>query len=151
MTIANPAPAQVPMWYWTTAGLGLLWNAYGMQQFLASLNATEESLMAGGMTAEQAQVMLTYPGWMTAAFALGVIGGLIGAILLLLRRREAVTVLGLSLIAYAALYIGDITEGVFAALGAPQVIVLTIVVAVAAGLFWQARHAARAGLFNGTR
>ena len=45
----------------------------------------------------------------------------------------------LSLIAYVILYIGDITEGVFAALGASQVIILTFVVAVAAGLLWYAK------------
>ncbi len=148
MTMAIPAPVKVPLWYWATAGLGLAWNVYGVQQFVGSLSATEESLMAGGMTAEQAQVMLTYPGWMTLAFGVGVFGGLIGSALLLLRRREAVAVLAASLAAYIVLYIGDITEGVFAALGAPQVIVLSIVVAIAAGLFWQARFARRAGLFG---
>lgn len=33
-------------------------------------------------------------------------------------------------------YLGDITEGVFAVLGTPQVVVLTLVVIIAAGLLW---------------
>ncbi|MFN7496667.1 MAG: hypothetical protein ACK5XZ_12185 [Hyphomonadaceae bacterium] len=44
-----------------------------------------------------------------------------------------------SLVAYVVLYIGDIVHGVFAALGPPQVIVLTVVVAIAAALLWVAR------------
>ncbi len=143
MTIANPARSNVPVWYWAAAGLGLVWNAYGVQQFVGSLSATEDTLIAQGMTPEQAQVMLTYPGWMTLAFAVGVFGGLAGTVLLLLRRKESLPVLAVSLVAYIALYIGDITEGVFAALGAPQVIVLTIVVAIAVGLVLLARHAIR--------
>jgi hypothetical protein len=98
---------KAPRWYWATAGLGLVWNAYGVLQFTGSLSATEDSLMAGGMTADQAQVMLTYPTWMTLAFGLGVFGGLIGAVLLLLRRREALAVLAVSLAAYVVLHVGE--------------------------------------------
>jgi hypothetical protein len=107
MTMAIPAPVKAPLWYWATAGLGLVWNAYGVLQFTGSLSATEDSLMAGGMTADQAQVMLTYPTWMTLAFGLGVFGGLIGAVLLLLRRREALAVLAVSLAAYVVLHVGE--------------------------------------------
>jgi hypothetical protein len=51
-------------------------------------------------------------------------------------------VFGLSLAAYVALYLGDIIHGVFAALGTPQVLILTLVVLIAAGLFWLARRSA---------
>jgi hypothetical protein len=37
-------------------------------------------------------------------------------------------------VAYVVLYIGDYTEGVFAALGPPQVIILTFVVVIAGAL-----------------
>ena len=53
--------------------------------------------------------------------------------------------LAASLAAYVALWIGDAIHGVFAAMGAPQVAVLTTVVAIAAALFAASRHpAARA-------
>jgi hypothetical protein len=120
-------------------GLGLAWNIFGVVQFLSSLNATETSLMAQGLTAEQSMVMLNYPTWMTVAFAVGVFGGIIGSVLLALKSRFTVPVFTISLIAYIILYIGDITEGVFAALGASQVIILTFVVTVAAGLLWYAK------------
>jgi hypothetical protein len=92
------------------------------------------------MTPEQAAVMLGYPAWMTAAFAIGVFGGTLGCILMLLRKRLAVLVLLVSLLAYIVLFVGDWTEGVFAALGSAQVIVLSAVVLIAAGLWLLARH-----------
>ncbi len=64
---------------------------------------------------------------MTIAFAVGVFGGALGCLLLLARRAIAVPVFALSLAGYLALYAGDILHGVFAAMGAPQVVVLTVV------------------------
>ena len=119
---------------WTVGGLALAWNAYGVAQFAASLNATPDSLLASGLTPDQAAVMTGYPAWMTAAFAVGVFGGLVGSVLLLLRNALAVPVFHTSLAGYVALYLGDVIHGVFAAMGAPQVIVLTVVVVIAAAL-----------------
>jgi|LauGreDrversion4_2_1035121.scaffolds.fasta_scaffold35795_3 hypothetical protein len=145
---ATSAPTRraVPMWFWAAAGLGLAWNIFGAVQFIGSLSATPESLQAQGLTPEQAAVMLGYPVWMTIAFAIGVFGGAIGCILLLARRALAVPVFALSLVAYIALYAGDILHGVFAAMGAPQVAVLTVVVAIAAALWVLARSFRARGL-----
>lgn len=136
-----------PLWFWGASALGLLWNAYGVVQFLGAQAATQDSLMAAGMTAEQAAVMLALPVWMTLAFAIGVFGGLAGSAALLARRNWAVPVLAASLAGYIVLYLGDIVKGVFAALGLPQVVILTLVVLIAAGLLGLARFAARRGIF----
>ncbi len=90
--------------------------------------------------------MTSYPLWMTAALAVGVFGGLAGSALLLLRRAAALPVLAASLAAYVLLYVGDIAEGVFAAMRPSQVVVLTAVVIIAAGLLWAARRAQARGL-----
>ena len=130
---------------WIVGGLALAWNAYGVFQFLGSVSATPESLVAAGLTAEQAAVMTGYPMWMTVAFAIGVFGGLAGSLLLLARNANAVGVFHLSLAGYVALYAGDIVHGVFAAMGLPQIIVLSVVVALAAALSLAARRFARSG------
>ncbi len=130
-----------PIWFWAASGAGLLWNAYGLWQFGKSLSATPDSLMTSGMTAEQAAIMTSYPVWMTLAFAIGVLGGFAGSALLLLRRVWALPILAASLVGYIVLYLGDMTQGVFAVMGAAQVIVLTVVVAIAVGLLLLARHA----------
>lgn len=123
------------------AGVG--WNAFGVVQFLKSLQNTPESLAKMGMTAEQAAVYSSYPAWMTAAFAVGVFGGLLGSVALVVRLRTAVPLFVASVVGYVALYVGDITEGVFAALGAPQITILTTVVAIAAALLVWSRRLAR--------
>lgn len=138
---ATPTPTRraPPLWFWGVAALGLAWNIFGAVQFVGTLSATVDSLQAQGLTAEQAAVMLGYPVWMTVVFAVGVFGGAIGCLLMLARSAVAVPVFALSLVGYIALYIGDIIHGVFAAMGTPQVVVLTVVVAIAAGLWAVAR------------
>lgn len=127
---------------------GLAWNIFGVVKFVETLSNTPESLMQMGMTTAQAQVYTSYPTWMTVAFGVGVFGGLAGSALILFKSRFAVSVLAFSLVAYIALYVGDITEGVFAALGAPQVAVLTTVVVVAAALFVWSRALVRRGVLR---
>ncbi len=143
---SNRTVSNRPVWFWIAAGLGLAWNVFGIVQFAGSLTSTPDSLMEAGMTAEQAAVMKGYPMWMTIAFAIGTQGGIIGCCLLLLRSEFAVTVFWISLVAYVVLYIGDYTEGVFAALGPPQVIILTIVVVIAGALLALSRFFGKAEL-----
>lgn len=119
---------------------GLLWNLFGIYQLVGSLTATPGSLAAAGLTPAQAELMLGLPGWMSVGFALGAFGGALGCVLLLLRRREATPVFAVSLAGYIVLYVGDITEGVFAAFGAPQVAILSTVVLIAIGLLWLSRR-----------
>ena len=137
---------KVPVWFWVAAVLGLVWNVYGLVQFAGSLTQTEAGLVEGGLTAEQAAVMTGYPAWMTIVFAVGVVGGTIGCILLLLRNSLAEKVLMASLVGYVLLYVGDIVHGVFVAMGTPQVVVLTIVVAIAVALLWLSLHARKHSL-----
>ena len=136
MSVLSPTtPArQMPLWALAAALGGLAWNLFGAVQFAAAVRATPESLIASGLTAQQARVMTGYPGWMTLAFFLGVAGGLTGSLLLALRRPEARSALGVSLGAYVALWAGDAVHGVFAAMGMAQVAILTLVVAIAAAL-----------------
>ncbi len=130
-------PARIPAspWISLSALAGAAWNLFGLVQFVHSLTATRESLVAAGLTPDQALVMTTYPAWMTFAFGLGVTAGLVGSLLLLWRFKAARPVLMLSLAAYVALWIGDAIHGVFAVMGVTQIAILTLVVAIAAGLF----------------
>lgn len=137
-----------PIALWIAGGLGLAWNLFGAVQYLGTAGAGVSDLMAGGMTAEQAALYAALPAWMTAAFALTVFGGIAGSALLLLRVRLALPVLALSLAAALVLFVGDALLGIFAAFGAPQVIVLSIVVAIAAGLTDMAARFARSGVLR---
>lgn len=144
MTITTTA-ASMPTLIRGVAALGVAWNVFGVIQFWGQVSATPAMLMAKGMTAAQATLYASLPGWMTIVFAIGVFGGLVGAALLLIGQRAATTLLAMSLVGYIALYIGDITQGVFAAFGIGQVVVLSIVVAIAVALLALSLHADRQG------
>lgn len=141
-TPLTPSSSRAPYWLLAASLGGIAWNVFGAVQFAGALTATEASLIASGLTAEQAAVMTGYPGWMTLAFAVGVFGGLLGSMLLLFRRGAAQSVLAASFVAYVALWIGDAAHSVFAAMGTPQVVILSTVVAIAAALLVLSRHPA---------
>ena len=140
-------PARTPPWLWAAAALGILWNLYGVYQYVGSFTDAGRAAMTAGMTASQAAVYLSLPTWISVAFALGVFGGLAGSVLLALRRLTARQVFAASLIGYAALFAGDAYHGVFAAIPS-QLAILAVVVAIAAALAWAAHVAAKRKLLN---
>ena len=78
-----PRATRTPAWLRATAAFGVLWNLYGICQFVGSLTPAGRSAMAAGMTAAQAQVWFALPLWMSAAFALGVFDALPGQLAIL--------------------------------------------------------------------
>lgn len=95
---------RAPMHFWIVAGIALLWNAYG------AFDYTMTNLRNPAYLANVPPDMMSYidsmPVWATTAWALGVWGGLAGAVLLLLRSRYAVAAFAVSLLglAVATLY-----------------------------------------------
>lgn len=124
---------KAPIWFWAAAAFGLIWNVYGVYQFMGTFSQTTESLMAAGMTADQAAIYLALPAWITVVFAIGVFGGLAGSVLLMLRKAVAVPVLAVSLAGYIALFSGDYAYGIFENIPT-QLAILVFVVVVAAAL-----------------
>lgn len=145
-TPASPLAATYPHAARIAALAGLLWSLFGAWQFVRQTFTDEAGLIASGMTPEQAQLYAGLPVWMAAVFAIGTLGGALGAALLLAQRRASVAVLAVSLAAYLVLWAGDAVLGVFAVFGTPQVVVLSIVVLVAAGLLWLAQRLAAKGV-----
>ena len=138
ITIQGRSPA-IPVWARIAAGLGVLWNLYGVYQYIGSFSATAERLMTAGMTEAQAELYLQLPVWMTVAFGFGVFCGLLGSGLLLMQNKLATPVLWVSLVGYVVLFAGDAYFGVFANIPA-QLAILAFVVAVALALLWVARR-----------
>lgn len=145
-TTTAPLAAPCPLAARIAAIAGLLWSLFGAVQFAMQTFTDEAGLIAGGMTPEQAQLYAGLPVWMAAVFAIGTLGGTLGCVLLLARRKAAVAVLAISLAGYIVLWTGDALLGVFAVFGTPQVAVLSFVVAVAAGLLWLAQRLSAKGV-----
>jgi hypothetical protein len=141
ITMTQTLTARQPIWLITIAVLGVAWNLFGLWQYAGSFSQTEASLTAVGMTPAQAAVYLALPVWVSVAFGIGVIGGLIGSILLVLRRAIAVPVFVASLAGYIVLFAADWAYGVFASIPT-QLGILAMVVLIAAALLgtaWMAR------------
>ena len=131
--IGTPAPA----WLRIVAALGLLWNLYGVYEYLKSVG------MVGGADAAAAGAM---PAWVTGAFAIAVFGGVLGCIGLLLLKRWAKLLLLLSLLGVLAM---DLWMFVLSGLGGTmpgaEMGVTICVLLVAILLVWLAHTADRKG------
>ncbi|HXH00535.1 MAG TPA: hypothetical protein VNI79_09030 [Sphingomicrobium sp.] len=86
--------AAIPAWFWVAVGLALAFEAFGCFMYLTQVTTDPASLPI-----DQRAMWNATPPWMVAAYAVAVWVGLIGAILLLVRRRLAVPVLLASLVA----------------------------------------------------
>jgi hypothetical protein len=88
------APRPVPGWFTVAAAVALLWEVLGCVMFVSQLRI-DPALVD---SADRA-VLAAAPQWMIAAYGVAVVTGVLGALLLLLRRRLAVPLLAVSLVA----------------------------------------------------
>jgi len=86
----------VPAHLWIVGILALLWNAFGCYDYLMSVTANQAYL--ANFPADAVAYQNALPTWLTAFWAVGVWGGLAGAILLLMRSRHSVLAFGLSFV-----------------------------------------------------
>lgn len=98
-TISSAEPVKPPVWFWVTSVAALLWNLIGVSAYLGQAFMSEAA--RAGMTEAQLELMDNTPAWVTAAFAIGAWGGLLGCIALLLRKKWAKPVFLVSLLAVA--------------------------------------------------
>ena len=84
----------VPGWFWAVAVLALLFMALGCVMYYTQVSTDPATLPL-----DQRSMWEATPTWMVAAYAVAVWVGLAGTILLLMRRRHAVPLLLVSLIA----------------------------------------------------
>lgn len=130
----------VPKWFMSVAVVAVLWNLMGLMAFSASVAiqfATTESMATEDLTITnlpdaQRELLQSTPTWATAAFAVAVICGTAGSLLLSFKKKAAVAVLWLSLLGVLV----QNTHGFFMSktleVYGPQSVVLPIVVVVVA-------------------
>ena len=131
--------------FWTIAVLALLWNIIGV--FLWASNSflmTEETMAA--FTPEQQQLMDSTPSWNTAVYGFATISALLACVCLLMRKKLAVALFGLSLIAVLIiqLYWVFIMDSV-TLMGPQSIIVPLIVIAIAIFEYFYSKGAAQRG------
>ena len=95
------APPKAPASFWLIAVLSLLWDMFGCYDYLMSQIAPASYFASMGMNAESVAYMAKLPAWLTAFWALGVWGSLLGSLLLIVRSRQAAPAFALSLLGLA--------------------------------------------------
>jgi len=126
------------------AVLAMLWNLFGLFSFHYHLTATSEAV-AGWPEAQQ-RIFEAMPRWIFVPFAIATIGGMLGSLGLLLRKRWAVPVLLLSLLGIVVQSAAEyaITPA-WALTGARGALLPLAIVAVGLFLWWYARKAVGRG------
>ena len=71
--------------FWVISGLALVWNLIGVINYLGQVLMTDEVLKS--LPKEQQLMYQDVPSWVTAAFAVAVFSGTVGAIFLLLKKK----------------------------------------------------------------
>jgi len=122
--------------FWTISVVALIWNVMGAINFFVQLNP---EVRAAYRESEQA-IIEGRPGWATAAFALAVLGGTVGCVLLLLRKSLASYVFIASMVGVVVTMIH--TLGATVELGIGEIIGIVLMpLVVAAFLIWYAKRA----------
>ena len=103
----------VPWHLWVVGVIAVLWNAYGGYDYTMSMTQGATYMAASGMTPDQIAYYEAMPVWMTAIWAIGVWGGVLGSLLLLLRNKLAFPVFAVSFGAFvfSLLYTYGLSDG----------------------------------------
>ena len=140
------APAgKPPIQFYIVAVLALLWNLVGAFDYV--MTETKNEAYMGQFSAEQLEYFYGFPAWVIAFWALAVWGGVLGAVLLLMRRKLAVTVF---LISFLCMVVTSIHNYAIAGggeiMGSTGLFFSVVIFVVALGLILYARKMARKGL-----
>ena len=140
-----PLAVKPPGWFWVVGALALLWNLFGLAMFYLSVTMTPEQLAQ--LPAAQREVTEGYPTWLWAVYGVAVIAGTLGSLLLLLRRRLALSVFWLSLVAIVVLFAYALFPArMLELMGPAQALPMPVAVTVVAVLLvWFSRKAIARG------
>ncbi len=142
--MATSYSARVPAWFWIVGGLALLWEAIGCFAYLSQVSMSAAQLAA--LPPGQRELFETMPVWVTAAYGIATWGGLLAAILLLLRRRLATLLFAVSLIAVLCQFGWSFLIADAARLAGPSAYGLpAFIIAAGAALLWFSSMAAKRG------
>lgn len=133
------------IWFWIIAGLFVLWNAFGCYLYVLDVSMTDAQY-AETYGEVMAAAREFYPGWATAAYALAVWGGLLAAVLLLLRRKLSSTLFIISLVSAIICFIPNfISQPLREAGGATFWLMPVIVVLIGVVEVWFTRRESAKG------
>ena len=131
--------------FWIIADFALLWNLLGVYLWLYEYFLITDEVRAT-LPQEQVEIMASAPIWSMYVYGLAVITGLLASVFLLMRKKLAVAVFLLSLIAVLILQLYWIfAMGTIEKLGPQSLFMPLIVIALAIFEYFYSMGAARNG------
>lgn len=135
------APQPLAGWFKFAAIASVVWYMLGCGMYLFDVTLDPATLPL-----DQRAMMEAVPTWMYAAFAIAVWVGLAGAVLLLLRKKLAVPLIGISLVAAivqnSAYLLDPELRGV---VESDMLLIPIVILAVTWTVFWFAWHSRKRG------
>jgi hypothetical protein len=89
-TMSKSNTKKAPWHLWTVGIIGLLWNAIGAIDFV--MTQIKYDAYMSEFTPQQLEYFYSFPMWLVVCWAIAVWGGVIGCLLLLMRKTLAVWV-----------------------------------------------------------
>ena len=137
-----------PTLFWIVGALFLLWNAFGCYLYYMD-NTMSDAAYVEAYGQAMTDVRGTYPAWSMAGYAIGVWGGLVAAILFLLRKKLALPLFILSVIGAFVSFIWGFTNADYkAAAGSSFWVMPVIVLAIGAFEIWVTRKKIAKGILT---
>lgn len=132
-----------PVWFRIIAAVAVLWNLFGVWQYLSYVGVVP---LMRPLTADEAALIAGAPVWYTAAFAIAVFAGTLGALGLVMARRWARPALVVSLVALIVQFgWWSLLSGAAEVLGPSVHAAPVVIILVAILLVWLATTGARRG------
>jgi hypothetical protein len=135
------SPRPIAGWYMAAAVVSLLLTGMFCVLYLMHVTANP-----GSMPLDQRAAYDATPAWVVGAFGVGAWVGAAGAILLILKRRQAEIALLVSLAGMLVWLAGSLAVGPLReAMSANDLLLIIAMIAVTWTIFWFARHSRQRG------
>ncbi len=144
---ADQTAGRTPWHLWVIGIVLLAWN--GMGAFDYVMTQTQNEGYMAQFTPEQLEYFYGFPIWVVALWAIAVWGGVLGAVLLLLRSRYAMHVFCIALVSFVVTSIHNLllTDGA-AYMGAGGMIFTGIIFVIAVFSVYYAHRMTKGGLLR---
>lgn len=140
---------KAPWHLWAIGIIGLLWSAIGAFDYTMTESKNEAYMKA--FTPAQLEYFYSLPAWVVACWAVGVWGGVVGCLLIVLRKRAAVPVLLASLLGAVLTFIHNIvlSNGLEVMGGGTSAVIFPLIILVISlGLWWYAKAMTKRGVLK---
>jgi hypothetical protein len=133
--------------FWIIGGAALVWNLLGIVIYVGQVTMSPDALAK--LTEAQQDLITSTPAWSNAAWAIAVNAGAFGSLLMLLRKRWAIPLFILSLVAILVQdFEAFVLRDAYGVLGINSLIIPSMVLVIAIALVLYSRHARDRGWLN---